>query len=128
MREKQKRQFIRLKAYHCVKYRPLSGDGQPRIPIPATIKDISGGGLCLRTEEYLPQSTLIELKINFPHIATSISALAKVAWIKQRGKSRRYEVGMQFVEIEESIRKIIDEQIKGVYARLKRKKIDSSVY
>lgn len=123
MREKEKRQFIRLQAYHFVKYKSLSQGGQPGVPILATIRDISGGGLCLRTEEYLPKATLVELKINFPHIATFISAVAKVAWIKQRGKSRRYELGLQFVEIEESLRKIIDGQIKGVYERLKRNKI-----
>lgn len=93
------------------------------MPIFATISDISGGGVCIRTQECLPVSSLIELKINFPHIATSIFALAKVIWVRQRGRGRRYEVGMQFVEIEESIRKIIDEQVAQVYKRLGHRKI-----
>lgn len=123
MQEQERRGFIRLQAYHCVKYKLLSPeDREAHLFIPATIRDISGGGVCLRTEEALPESALIELKINFPHIATSIFALAKIIWTKQRDKVRRYDVGVEFVEIENAMRQTIDEQIKLVRDRLRKGK------
>ncbi len=123
MPKRERREFIRLQAYHCVKYRELSATAKEPTPfMPATARAIGGGGVCLRTEEPLPASALIELKINFPHITTSIYAMAKVVWIKQRDKMRRYEIGVQFMEIEELMRKVIDEQVKRVYDKLKRRK------
>lgn len=122
MRTQNRRKFIRLKAYHLVKYRLLSeGKGQSNY-IYAALKDVGAGGVCLDTEEYLSMSSLIELKINFPNVATSVSALAKVVWIKKRDKGRRYEIGAQFTEIDEPLRKIIDEQVKRVEYKLQSKK------
>lgn len=123
MRVQDRRKFIRLKAYHLVKYRLLSKEKEQSNYIYAALKDVGAGGVCLDTEEYLPMSSLIELKINFPNVATSVFALAKVAWMKKRDKGRRYEVGAQFVEIDESMRKIIDEQVKRVEHKLKKKKL-----
>lgn len=119
MQKKEERQFGRLGAYHLVKYKAVTQEGEESAPVLATIKDIGTGGVCLRSEEYLPVSTTIELKINFPHLSTPIFALGKVIWIKQRKKGKFYEIGVQFFEIEESMRKIIDEQTKSVYRRLK---------
>jgi len=110
-----KRQFIRLSAYHIVKYKPLSTENQEAVPVLATIKDIGAGGVCLRTEEYLPVSSTIELKINFPFCATPIFTIAKVMWIKKREQGRYYEVGAQFMEIEESTRRLIDRHLKQVF-------------
>ena len=123
MEKKDRRQFIRLSAYHCVKYRLLSAENAEKTPfVSSTVRDIGGGGICLRTDEHLPRGSLIELKINFPHIITSIYAVAQVIWVKKRGKTRRYEVGLQFMEIEELMRKVIDTQIRGVFNRVKRGK------
>lgn len=122
MSREERREFIRLQAYHCIKYRVLSTTTAETSPfMSATVKDIGGGGICLRTEENVPEFALIEVKINFPHIATAIYAVAKVIWIKQRDKIRRYEIGVKFVEIQELTRKIIDEQVKGVFDKLKKK-------
>ena len=122
MPKKNRREFIRLQAYHCVKYRLLSTvDTQAHPFTTATVKDISGGGVCLRTEELLPESSSIELKINFPHISTYLSVVAKVVWIKQRDRIRRYDIGMRFMDIDEILRKIIDGQVKMVYRRINKK-------
>ena len=121
IREKERREFIRLQAYHLIKYRPFSpGKEQEMRPVLGAIKDIGGGGVCLRIEQPLPVASLIELKINFPHIATAIYALAKVIWTKELRKANLYEIGVQFVQIEDSLRQIIDDQIKSVYRRQKR--------
>jgi len=124
MKLQERRAFIRLQAYHCVKYRILSEvsvDQNKELTI-ASIKDIGAGGVCIKTEERLPIGALIELKINFPRIVTSIYAIARVVWVKQLDKLRRYEIGMQFTKIEDTLRKIVDAEIKGVYESIKREK------
>lgn len=122
MRYENRRQFIRLRAYHLAKYRPLSDQkgAEGSSPIIATIRDIGAGGVCLKTDNYLPVSTLLELNINFPNVSTSVFALAKVVWIKPIKKTKSYEIGAQFVQITDSVRLIIDEQIRRVYQRLKK--------
>lgn len=116
------RAFIRLSAYHLVKYKPVSTEKEEALPVLATIRDIGAGGVCLRTEEYLPVSSVIEVRINFPSRATPIFTLARVAWIKKRRQGRYYEVGAQFIEIEESARRIIDEHLKYVHKNLEKEK------
>lgn len=119
----EKRKYVRLKVYHLAKYRPASSEKEQAQPILVRLKDIGAGGVCLRTEEYLPVSSLIQLEINFPASDHPIFSIAKIAWIKEIGKSKRYEVGAQFVNLEESVSKIIDEQVKLVHQRLPKKKI-----
>lgn len=121
--QKEKRQFLRLNAYHLVKYRPLASDKEGASFVLAALKDISSGGVCLRVEESLPVSTTIELKINFPHVNTAIPCLAKIVWVRQRTPGSPYEMGAQFTDIDESLRHIIDGNIKRVRQILKDKRI-----
>jgi len=121
MRTDNRRQFIRLKAYHLVKYRPISEDKKEADRIIASIRDIGAGGICFVTDDYLPNASLIEIKINFPHLNDPVFALAKVVWVKQIKKSRRYEIGAQFIEIDESVRRFIDEQVKFVESHMHNK-------
>lgn len=117
MKDKDKRQYIRLRVHHLVKYREVLNEKTVTPFVMATIKDIGAGGICLRTDQYIPVSSMIELRINFPNVSTFLYALAKIVWVKQRNKSRRYEVGANFMEIKESMRKIIEDRIKLVYRR-----------
>lgn len=118
MGKKEKREFIRLKAYHLAKYRPLSPGSRQAEPILASLKDISAGGVCLKTELPLDLSTTLELKINFPPLNNPVSCLAKVVWVKKTGKPPCYEAGLQFVDLDQQTRKAIDAGIKFVKDKL----------
>ena len=119
IQQKERRKFIRLKAYHLAKYRLLSTkETHPKF-ILAGIKDIGAGGICLRAKEAIPISSLIEVEIKFPALATPIFTIAKVVWAKKISRHKIYEVGAQFVEIEESTRRVIDERVKFVHEKTK---------
>lgn len=118
MGKREQRQFIRLKAYHLAKYRPLSPESRQAEPILVSLKDISAGGVCLRTEIPLPVSSLMELKINFPPFDNPVSCLARVVWVKKFGKLPRYEAGLQFSDLSEEARKAIDQGIKFTKGKL----------
>lgn len=121
MQAENRRKFIRLKAYHLAKYRPVSGDNTEVDRIIASVKDIGAGGICFVTEERLPVSSLVEIKINFPHLSEPVCALAKIAWVKSKKNSRRYRIGAEFVKIEDSTRQIIDDQVRFVEGSLKKR-------
>jgi c-di-GMP-binding flagellar brake protein YcgR len=124
MRYEEKRKFIRLQAYHLAKYRFLSGEKKDLPRKLAAIKNIGGGGVCLILEEPVLVSSLIELKINFPFLHTPISTVAKIVWAKEIRGINLYEVGAQFVEIEELKRQMIEERIKFIYEKDRKRKID----
>jgi c-di-GMP-binding flagellar brake protein YcgR len=108
----EKRKFARLKAYHLVKFKQLTEpQGEPQI---AAIRDISGGGVCLISDKELKSGSSIQLYINFPHISMPIPSLAKVTWVKKLPKSKKFESGLQFVEIEDSMRKEIIKSVEDV--------------
>jgi len=119
MRFKNRRKYVRLEAYHLARYKIIF-DGLEKTDLPslARVRNISAGGCCLHTEKFLPPGSILDLKINFPHLENPVHALSKVVWARQIGKTGRYEFGIQFIEIDENLRLLIDEQIKSVYKRI----------
>ena len=105
----EKRKYPRLDVYNLVKYRPLS-KAEAQLVLNST-KNISAGGVCVETNEYLAVSTVLQLYINIPQSSQPIPALAKVAWIKKTGKPNKFEVGLQFIEIEETLRQSLAKRI-----------------
>ncbi|MCM8795808.1 MAG: PilZ domain-containing protein [Candidatus Omnitrophica bacterium] len=119
MQKKERRRFIRIPAYHLAKYRLFSESSPQSKFILATLKDIGAGGVCLRTKEVLPVSSVIELKINFPSVNMPISILAKVIWMKKIARSGYYDVGTEFLQIEESTHNIINQHAKFLHKKLR---------
>jgi c-di-GMP-binding flagellar brake protein YcgR len=112
---KENRKFIRLNAYHLVKYRLVSQkEWQAAV---ASIRDISAGGVCLRAEEKIPKGSILQININFPGLSSPLSSLAKVVWVKKIGKIDRFEIGLEFFEIEDLLRKEIMQRVEYVRRR-----------
>lgn len=109
----EKRNYPRLKAYHLAKYRVISDASVGQIKL-TSLKDIGGGGVCMRCEERFPLASLVQLYINFPHSSLPVPSIGKVAWIKEIGKTKRYEIGLQFMEIEDLVRENIAKQVNSV--------------
>ena len=126
IRQEERRKFLRLRAYHLAKYKLLVAREAHLHFTLASIKDLSGGGICLRTKEKVPVPSMIELQIKFPSLDTPIYTVAKVLWVKQIKRHKIYEIGTQFVEIEESMRRIIDSQAKFVEERVKKAKAEKN--
>ncbi|MCM8799407.1 MAG: PilZ domain-containing protein [Candidatus Omnitrophica bacterium] len=116
MRLKNRRKYVRLEAYHLAHYKVVfNGLEKEDLSSLARVRNISAGGCCLRTDKFLPVGSILELKINFPHLENPVFALSKVVWTRQIGKTGRYEFGIQFIEIDENLRKFIDEHINSIF-------------
>lgn len=119
-KKEERRKHLRLKVYHLVKYQVVSDKSPQPHPLLASIKDIGAGGICLITDEPLDVSTNLQLQINFPDLKKPIFTLGHVVWSKQVAKMNRYEVGIEFVNIEASLPALIDSDVRFVYRKLKR--------
>lgn len=114
LKTKERRKSARLNAYHLVKYRLLDGDGGATV---ASIRDISSGGACLVTEADIPKGSVIQLHINFPGFSSPVPCLAKAAWTRKISRPLRNEIGLQFLEIEDLLRKEISQRVDFVLRR-----------
>ena len=113
--KKENRKFHRLNAYHLVKYK-LTSQGEWQTAT-ASVGDISAGGFCLRTEKAIPKDSILLVRINFPGLSSPISSSAKVIWVKKIGKANRFEIGLEFLEIEDLLRQEIIRHIENVRRR-----------
>lgn len=61
-------------------------------------KDISLGGVNIRTDTFLPVGTLIRIDLALPKMHKIISVRGKVRWIKSLYEDEVFEVGLEFVD------------------------------
>lgn len=113
--KKEKRKFLRLNVYHLVKYK-LASQKEWQVAV-ASIRDISAGGVCLRTEERLVKNSILQMNINFPGFSSPLSSLAKVVWARKMGKTNHFEAGLEFFEIEDLLRLEITQRVDYVRRR-----------
>ena len=113
-RYKEKRRFLRISDFNLVKYRPVSSEGKEHEFKVTNLRDIGEGGVGLWTSEALPIGNLVEIRVNFPPFDVPISTLAKTIWSRRVGIKGQYIMGVEFVGIEETFRKIIADKVKKV--------------
>lgn len=110
----ERRRFIRLNVSVKVEYKLL--ETQPKEIHSSLTKDISGGGICLIADEELKSGTFLELKIYLPKESEPILALGRIAWSKSfiigdEKTGKRFDVGIEFIKIEEVKREKINQYI-----------------
>jgi len=75
-------------------------------------KNISQGGVCIIAYEEFQEQDILDLRIFLPEDNVPLQVTGKVAWIKEfvigdSPGNRRYDMGVEFMDIdEESIQKI----------------------
>lgn len=85
----------------------------------ASIKNISGGGLCLLTEQKVVKDQKLSLEFGLPGDAKPILGVGEVKWVEELDYPQgrfNFRVGIQFVKIDEDRQKRIN---KFVINRLK---------
>lgn len=108
----EKRKYSRLRVYHLVKFLSISKP-QGNMDI-ASLRDISGGGGLLLSDKELPLGSMLQIFINFPRLVNPISSLAKVVWQKRLPKAKKYEIGLQFLDLGDDIRSEIIKNVNRV--------------
>ena len=83
--------------------------------------DISKGGICFISKRKLEKGKDVGVKLRFPKRKETISALARVTWIKDiralpSKTANRYKVGLVFIKLKAKEKKILSKFIKLISA------------
>lgn len=117
MFSKNKRQFLRLSAHHLLKYKVLGAEGKEGML--SFVRNISAGGVLFHSNEYIKPGSTLELDINFPPSPESIKIKAKVLRSRELKGVGGFDVAVQFINLDEDIKKYIDGKIGNIVYKTK---------
>jgi len=118
MNEQEKRKHPRVEVKSPMKFRVPTTKMDISI---ASIKNISGGGICLLTNTKLEMGQIIQMEFGLVNDPTPIVAHGEIVWIdaiKEPDLPFKYQFGVRFIEIEKEKQTNIN---KFVIMRLKAK-------
>ena len=93
----EKRRYKRVGADVPLEYRDLKKAAE--LPKGSLLKNISEGGVCFSSREFMSLACRLVLNITLPNNPKPVKAISKVAWIRRLPMGDQYEVGNQFLEI-----------------------------
>jgi c-di-GMP-binding flagellar brake protein YcgR len=104
----ERRSNLRVNVYFDGTYKKKPGLGQENF---FRAKNISQGGICFFSEEKLNPTESLELNIFIIEGLLPITAEGKVVWAREvpAGAKKKYEIGVQFLKINEENKIRIEE-------------------
>ena len=93
----EKRRFGRLSSRMAIQYRKVAGN--PAAPTGSLSCDISGGGVRLSSYEFIPRATKLAVELPLEYPTKTINAPARVVWVQKKPYDDRYDLGLEFVDI-----------------------------
>lgn len=97
---REKRQFPRFPFKQAVRYQI----GEYNSPDGSLSKDLSRGGICLTVNRFVAVKSNIVIYLQMNKDSRLIQVKGTVSWVKIMPDSERYQVGIQFEPLEESIK------------------------
>jgi len=107
----EKRRFQRIGVSLPLQYRDLRKAAE--LPKGSLLRNISEGGICFSSKEFMSLACRLILNINLPNNPKPVKAISKVAWIRRLPMSDQYELGNQFLEITREDRAQITNFVQG---------------
>jgi Tfp pilus assembly protein PilZ len=66
-------------------------------------KDISLGGVNIRTDTFLPVDTVVKIELSLPKMHKMLYVRGRVKWIKSLYDDEVFEIGLEFMDIPPNI-------------------------
>lgn len=110
----ERRKFHRISAHIPVRYRKL-GDPHGISIVGAISRNISSGGIRLRTSEFVSKACRLIMELDIPS-SKPVKIISKVAWIRKEPFGEAYDTGNQFLEISTADKKLVSEYLLRVAA------------
>lgn len=79
-------------------------------------RDISQGGLRFLIHEFIPEKSLLKIRLTLKKRTFSFEAVVKFVWIRRESHNDRYEIGVEFIDLPEQAAKHLIEYIKSASA------------
>lgn len=102
---KEHRSFPRIELHTPLRYQIR---GQPQFDN-ATSFDISSGGMCFTSNNFIPPETALMLEIKV--LSCFFKAIGKVVWAQTLPHSYRNHIGVQFIEVDPEEKKCLEDFI-----------------
>ena len=77
-------------------------------------KDIGQEGIRFFIHTYVPEYSLLKIRVLLKKISFAFDALVRVVWIKKVPKGDRYEVGVEFISIPREAAEHLIDYIKSI--------------
>jgi len=115
-RQEERRKFVRLNTWVDITYKKKTSDRKLEDSLLRGAKNISQGGICLIAYEPLKVGDILELQIYLPDQPIPIEVVGKVVWVQEFfiGDYKRYDVGVEFIEISEEKRNLIGKYVFSI--------------
>lgn len=110
---KNNRKFIRIPESTEISYRLIKNIKT----IGALSKDISKGGLRFFVSEFIPNESILKIKIGLEKTHYSFEVMAKVKWIKKRFANESFEIGVEFIEVPRKDLQKLEQYIENVNSK-----------
>jgi len=104
----ERRQFIRINEHHLLKYKVFD-----KAKVLSFVRNISTGGVLFHSDEDIPVGSTVEMKISLPPEEAAINVVVKVIHTTPLKKLGGYNVGAEFVHIDEKDRGLIERTISN---------------
>lgn len=75
-------------------------------------KDISAGGVQIISNNFIPKNNIVKLTINF--IDSLFTIKAKIAWCNKKRISERYNAGLEFIEMSQTLNQQINHSLDSL--------------
>lgn len=113
----ERRKFPRLKIPLFIFYRLETGDSFAMLK--AISRNIGGQGLMFEIEKSIPVGSMLYLEIYQPSVKYKdliflVSVRARVIWVNKEAEDKRYQIGVEFVEIEKEDKNRIIEYVERI--------------
>jgi c-di-GMP-binding flagellar brake protein YcgR len=99
-----KRRFPRLPFKEAVKFQ----FGEYNCPDGSLSRDLSRGGICLTVNEFIPVKAQVVVYLQQQGESRLVELKGTVAWVKIIPESDRYQIGVEFGDLDESVRREIN--------------------
>lgn len=93
----ERRRYPRVELNLPLQYRNLRKIGE--LPTGSVAKNLSEGGVCFKTNEFISLACRLVVEINLPALPKPIKAISKIAWIRKLPVGQQYELGNQFLDM-----------------------------
>lgn len=106
-KSREKRQHPRYPFKQAVKFQI----GEYSCPDGSLSRDLSRGGICLTVNQFVPVKGSVILYLQEHRQAKIIVVKGTVSWVKMLPDSDRYQVGIQFEHMDESVQREVNSLI-----------------
>ena len=110
----ERRKFARLNILVDVSYTKHATNEKRKLSL---TRNISRGGVCFVGYEKVQDNDTIDLNVYLPGSAEPVKAIGKVVWVREftigeNFQNKRYDVGVEFVEISDQNSGKIDQYMQ----------------